>query len=320
MYQSTKIYKFTLFTNTTTMILSKHSVEVATDLIDIDAIHFHFDNPITWSSGIQSPIYCDLRKVNTYVKVRNKIILYFHEMIEALCRDDHIDAIAGVATAGIPLASMMAYTLNKPLLYVRPTPKKHGLKKQIEGDFKEGDKVLLIEELVSTGKSALAAINALQEKKLQAKTLLSLMTYDFPQTRQLFLNTPLTHLSLCNFHTIGNACFVAGKMNLEQRSILDKFNAKPYNWQGNLINRHEKGMPLNECKIIIVYHDHSGTQLIPCDWHPFNPDNYSDENIPAKGYLGTAEKNTGEHKGIGFHAWEQNDYEFTEYYIDWSNQ
>ena len=140
--------------------------------------------PFVWASGIRSPIYCDNRLLLSYPKARDLIIRGFI----ALIRKSKIrfDAIAGIATAGIPHAAILAERLKKPLLYVRSAPKSHGKGNQIEGRFNKGDRVLVIEDLISTGKSSLEAIAALEKAGAKVTDCLAIFSYGFPVAQRAF--------------------------------------------------------------------------------------------------------------------------------------
>jgi orotate phosphoribosyltransferase len=136
--------------------------EVAKKLLDAEAVKVSIDPPFTWTSGIKSPIYCDNRKLISHVEARDYIVSLFVDNIEK--EGISPDYIAGTATAAIPWASFVAYEMKLPLLYIRPEKKGHGAGKQIEGDLKPGSKVVLLEDLVSTGGSCVKAVQALREE------------------------------------------------------------------------------------------------------------------------------------------------------------
>lgn len=140
--------------------------------------------PFQWRSGIKSPIYIDLRRMLGYVDLRNRII----DALEAFANPyrDSVQVVAGVATGGIPLATMLADRWAMPLAYVRPQPKEYGLGKQVEGGVVAYKKVLLIEELISTGGSAANALKALEEERAQPEVLISVFSYEFPEAKEQF--------------------------------------------------------------------------------------------------------------------------------------
>ena len=134
---------------------------IAKQLLDIKAVKLNVENPFTWASGWKSPIYCDNRKVLSYPAARKVVYEAFVKIIEDRFKD--VDVIAGVATGAIAYGMMVAEVLGKPFVYVRPKPKDHGTGAQVEGDLHQGARVVVVEDLISTGGSSLAAVDALQK-------------------------------------------------------------------------------------------------------------------------------------------------------------
>jgi orotate phosphoribosyltransferase len=166
-----------LSTMSTAKKLSKHSTEIANDLLKIKSVEFNFNDPYVWVSGTKSPIYCDNRKINSYPEIRNKFVNYFVELIQEYYPT--VEVIAGVATGGIPLGILIADRMKLPFIYVRQERKEHGLMKQVEGDFNIGAKTVLIEDHISTGGSSWKALQGLLDVKLDVLGLASIMTYGF---------------------------------------------------------------------------------------------------------------------------------------------
>src|SRR6187455_1023513 len=149
----------------------------AEKLLQVDAVKLNPENPFTWASGWKSPIYCDNRKVLSYPYIRDYIKSELCNVVFEKFSDAEV--LAGVATAGIAWGAMVADQLKLPYIYVRPKPKEHGLGNQIEGYYEQGQKVVVIEDLVSTGKSSLQVIDVLKQSGMEVMGLVSIFTYDF---------------------------------------------------------------------------------------------------------------------------------------------
>ncbi|MEN9394572.1 MAG: hypothetical protein RL362_793, partial [Bacteroidota bacterium] len=158
--------------------LKNIALKVAEYLLQIEAVKLSPEQPFTWASGLRSPIYCDNRKILSYPAIRKEIALAFVEVIKSFPTQPEI--IAGVATGGIGIGALVAEAMELPFIYVRSEAKKHGLNNQVEGICPEGSKVLVIEDLISTGKSSLLAVEALLERKVQITGMVAIFTYLFP--------------------------------------------------------------------------------------------------------------------------------------------
>lgn len=160
--------------------------EIAKELLNIKAVQIKTNEAdyFTWTSGIKSPIYCDNRLTMSYPSVRNKIVQAFKQMIVE--QNVKVDAIAGCATAGIPHAAWLAQTLDLPMVYVRSKPKGHGKENQIEGTFEAGKHVLVIEDLISTGGSALQAAQVLQEAGAVVENTFAIFSYGLKKSQEAF--------------------------------------------------------------------------------------------------------------------------------------
>lgn len=176
---------------------------VANILLKEKAVFLRPEEPFTWTSGIKSPVYCDNRLLISTVESREFIIKAFSEEVKKL----NVDVIAGTATAGIPWAAWIAQELRLPLVYVRSSSKDHGRQNAIEGAVKPGQKTVLIEDLISTGKSSIAAAKKLEEADVEVKTILSIFTYDFPQAQEIFKANNLAHKSLSNFEILAKVAY-----------------------------------------------------------------------------------------------------------------
>ncbi|MCS6904238.1 MAG: orotate phosphoribosyltransferase [Bacteroidia bacterium] len=161
---------------------------------------YNLEVPFTWSSGILAPVYCDNRKNLSYPDTRNFIVELLTTKAKQFFSKSEI--IAGVATGGIPYGVLLADRLQLPFIYVRPEPKKHGLKLSIEGNLIPSAHVLVVEDLVSTGKSSLAAIRTLREQGVKADSLLSIFSYEFEATQEKFLQENIHHEYLCNLDMV----------------------------------------------------------------------------------------------------------------------
>lgn len=180
--------------------LQDSSLKVAEFLLQIKAVTLSPKAPFTWASGWKSPIYCDNRKTLSYPKIRTFIRQEFVKTI-----DEHFgtpDVIAGVATGGIPQGVLIAQELGIPFVYVRPEPKKHGLSNQVEGIIEEGQSVIIIEDLISTGASSLKAVEALREKGCIVKGLVAIFTYGFEIANENMRRAKCPYFTLSDFEVL----------------------------------------------------------------------------------------------------------------------
>jgi orotate phosphoribosyltransferase len=174
--------------------------KVAQYLLESEAIYLRPEDPFTWSSGIKSPIYCDNRQLISEVEARNFLVNNFVKIIH-----DHypqVDFIAGTSTAGIPWAAWIAEKLQKPMIYVRSSKKDHGRENLIEGKFKTGSSVIVIEDLISTGGSSMKVIEALQNEKALVLSLIAIFSYEFKAAAASFSDKKIPVHTLCDFSTL----------------------------------------------------------------------------------------------------------------------
>lgn len=176
------------------------AVKVAEFLLDIKAIQLSPEKLFTWASGIQSPIYCDNRKSLSHPEVRLYIKSSFQQLVNEKFRE--VDAISGVATAGIAHGALLADTLGLPFSYIRSKPKGHGLQNLIEGEIKPGSKVLVVEDLISTGMSSLKAVEALRANKVEVIGLVAIFTYGFEKSKVAFKEANCPYFTLSDFDTL----------------------------------------------------------------------------------------------------------------------
>ncbi|MBO8155301.1 MAG: orotate phosphoribosyltransferase [Bacillaceae bacterium] len=199
--------------------------EIAKKLMEIDALQVRPHDPFTWTSGIKSPIYCDNRLTMSYPEVRRAIAREFAEKIKTTYPDAEV--IAGCATAGIPHAAWVADMLNLPMVYVRSKAKSHGKQNQIEGKIDEGQKVVVIEDLISTGKSSLQAANALIEAGASVLGVLSIFTYGLSISQENFKRNHLSYSSLTDFNTLVELMHEEGELTEQEKHDLLR-------WRDNL--------------------------------------------------------------------------------------
>lgn len=176
------------------------SRDIAKELLDIKAVQISPDDYFTWTSGIKSPIYCDNRLTMSYPSVRTIIADAFVELIEQLGWMP--DVIAGCATAGIPHAAWLAEKLNLPLVYVRSKPKGHGKENQIEGRLEAGQRVVVIEDLISTGGSSIEAANVLKQEGANVLGVLAIFTYGLRVAEQRFSEAQLAYRTLTDYNEV----------------------------------------------------------------------------------------------------------------------
>ena len=203
--------------------------QIAKSLLQINAIILQPNNPFKWAAGWNSPIYCDNRKTLSYPKVRNYIRNSMAEIIKKYYKDT--DVIAGVATAGIPHGVLVAEALDLPFIYVRTKAKKHGKQNQIEGYFEKGKTVVLVEDLISSGKSSLEAATTLKEAGMKVKGVASIFTYGFETASTNFLKANSQYISLCDYNTLLLEAIKEKYINKKDLSILKKWKKDPSNWK-----------------------------------------------------------------------------------------
>jgi len=203
---------------------------VAEKLLQIKAIKLSPQEPFTWASGWKSPIYCDNRKVLSFPYVRDFIK---SELCSVLFEKfPGADLLAGVATAGIAWGAMAADQLKLPFVYVRPKPKEHGLGNQIEGYYEKGMKVVVIEDLVSTGKSSLQVCDVLKKEGLEVMGMVSIFNYGFTEAEKNFESAGVDLCSLTNYPTLVGLAIESGLIGAEQQATLLKWREDPANWTG----------------------------------------------------------------------------------------
>jgi orotate phosphoribosyltransferase len=201
---------------------------VAKKLLEINAIKLNVDNPFTWASGWKSPIYCDNRLSLSYPEVRN----YIKNQLALAIKNNfkQTEAIAGVATAGIPQGALVADALNIPFIYVRSKPKGHGMENMIEGKITPGQKVVVIEDLVSTGGSSLKAVEAILAGGISVLGMVSIFTYGFPIAEENFGKENVKLISLSNYSELIKAALSLNYITEEQVESLNEWRKNPSGW------------------------------------------------------------------------------------------
>ena len=203
--------------------------QLAKSLLQINAIILQPDNPFTWAAGWNSPIYCDNRKTLSYPEIRT----FIKQGLAAIVKNHYKGAnvIAGVATAGIPHGALVAEELGLPFIYVRSKAKKHGKQNQIEGNYEEGQSVILVEDLISSGKSSLEAAVVLREAEMQVKGIVSIFTYGFDAATKNFKTSDCEGVSLCDYNTLLPQAIKQHYIDKKDLPILKEWRKNPAVWK-----------------------------------------------------------------------------------------
>ncbi len=202
--------------------------EVAKILLEIKAVTINMKKPFRYASGIFSPIYCDNRLLLSYPERREKIVDYFVQTIKG--NKIQFDVLAGVATAGIPHAAFLAERLSKPMVYVRTEKKMHGKQNVIEGRLEKGQRVLVIEDHISTGGSSAAAVKSVQEAGGKAEYCLAITTYSLPSAEKAFREINCKVITLTDFSTIISAAEQMGYITKEEKRKILEWDKDPDSW------------------------------------------------------------------------------------------
>lgn len=200
----------------------------ADKLLKIKAIKLQPSNPFTWASGWKSPIYCDNRKLMSYPVIRNFIKIEFARLI--LEKYPQTDAIAGVATGAIAPGALVADLLGLPFVYIRSTPKDHGLENLIEGDLKPKQKVVVIEDLVSTGGSSLKAVEAIRRDGSDVLGMLAIFTYGFPHAVTSMQESRVELTTLCDYDAILDEALETDYIDESELKTLQDWRSNPESW------------------------------------------------------------------------------------------
>jgi len=211
--------------NTNTSSAAK---ELAAALMDIKAVLLRPTEPFTWASGWHSPIYCDNRKILSYPQIRKKVATYLAQKAQELYPEAEV--VAGVATGAIAVGVLAADQLEKPFIYVRPKPKDHGTGSQIEGLSPAGKKVVVIEDLISTGMSSLAAVKALREAGAEVLGMVAIFTYGFDLAAQQFAEAGVELTTISNYGALVEHALSTGYIQESQFEVLQQWRKSPSTW------------------------------------------------------------------------------------------
>lgn len=197
-------------------------------LLQVKAVKLNNEHPFTWASGRKSPIYCDNRVTLSYPEIRTFIREQFVEIIRK--HFPTVDVVAGVATGGIAQGALVAQELGKPFVYVRSEAKSHGLTNQIEGEIHEGQSVVVIEDLVSTGKSSLIAVDALRAKGCDVKGMVAIFTYELAVAKQNFENAKVELHTLSNYSALIKVACQEKYVSEQDQESLALWRQNPEKW------------------------------------------------------------------------------------------
>ena len=202
--------------------------QVAEFLLQIKAIKLQPDNPFTWASGWKSPIYCDNRVTLSYPSIRT----YIRQQLSLVIQEEFgsVGCIAGVATAGIPQGALVAQELGLPFVYVRAKPKEHGTGNMIEGEIMPGQRVAVIEDLISTGKSSLQAVDALREAGYEVAGLAAIFSYGFDVAEENFKKAKCRYVTLSNYNAMLKFAEEKQYINSKSMDLLRQWRSNPAEW------------------------------------------------------------------------------------------
>jgi orotate phosphoribosyltransferase len=211
--------------------MSINENQIANLLLQIKAIKVNVAKPFQWASGWISPIYCDNRKILSYPKIRNIIKKQFISLINN--KFNNVEAIAGIATGAIAMGAILADTLNLPFLYIRSDKKDHGLQNLVEGEIVPNQRIVIVEDLVSTGGSSLRAVNALREINCEVLGMIAIFTYNFKTTEKRFKEAGCKLYTLCSYDNLIDRAMETGYINSEGIDLIRQWHENPENWNIN---------------------------------------------------------------------------------------
>jgi orotate phosphoribosyltransferase len=219
--------------------LKKHVMEspqtiartIAGYLLQIQAVRLNASQPFTWASGLKSPIYCDNRQVLSYPDIRASVAREMRQLVRKEYPD--VEVIAGVATGAIAIGTLVAAEMDLPFVYVRSTSKGHGLGNQVEGRLMPGSKTVVIEDLVSTGKSSLAAVDALRDAGFDVLGMTAIFSYELPVARQMMQEKHCRLFTLSNYSALLEMALERGDVNAEDMDVLMQWRKDPQAWAEN---------------------------------------------------------------------------------------
>lgn len=211
-------------------MFNKNEIEqqVAEFLLQIKAIKLQPDNPFTWASGWKSPIYCDNRITLSYPSIRT----YIRQKLSLIIQEEFgsVGCIAGVATAGIPQGALVAQELGLPFIYVRAKPKEHGTGNMIEGEIMPGQRIVVIEDLISTGKSSLQAVDALRQAGYEVAGLAAIFSYGFDVAEENFKKAKCRFITLSNYDAMLKFAEEKQYINMKSMDLLKQWRVNPSEW------------------------------------------------------------------------------------------
>lgn len=202
--------------------------EIAEQLLEIKAVFLQPNDPFTWSSGLKSPIYCDNRLTLSYPKVRKNIATGLADLIKENFPETEV--VAGTATAGIPHAAWVSDILDLPMAYVRSKAKAHGKGNQNEGKVEKGQKVVVVEDLISTGGSVITAVNSLREAGCEVLGVVAIFTYELPKGKELLGDAEITAYSLTDYSSLLDVAQKQGYIQEGDLASLNAWKESPENW------------------------------------------------------------------------------------------
>lgn len=200
----------------------------AAKLLNVKAIKLQPNNPFTWASGWKSPFYCDNRKTLSFPDLRSFVKIEIARIIQE--RFPEAEAVAGVATGAIPQGALVADALNLPFVYVRSKPKDHGLENLIEGELKPGSKVVVVEDLISTGGSSLKAVEAIRKNGCEVVGMVASYTYGFPVAEEAFKDAKVTLVTLTNYEAVVAEALRIGYIAEQDVELLNDWRKDPAHW------------------------------------------------------------------------------------------
>ena len=210
-------------------MIDQIQIEVTKKLLQINTIKVQPNNPFTWASGWKSPIYCDNRKTLSYPQIRSFIKIELARLILEMYPE--VEVIAGVATGAIAQGALVADILGLPFVYVRPTPKDHGLENMIEGDLRPRQKVVVIEDLISTGGSSLKAVEAIRNDGSEVLGMVAIFTYGFPVSEQKFKLARVKLTTLCSYEAVLTEALATNYIDAEDIETLQEWRQSPSTWK-----------------------------------------------------------------------------------------
>jgi len=209
---------------------------LASNLLETGAVRIQPDNPFTWASGMRSPIYCDNRVLLSYPEIRTGLI---DLMVKVIKDFEFFDTIAGVATAGIPAGAILADRLKLPFAYVRSKPKDHGRQNLIEGSIKENAKVLVVEDLISTGMSSLQAVEAIRQIPAEVIGVIAIFQYGLPKAKKAFDDAKCPYLTLTDYETIIQVAADQKMIEPHHLALLSQWANDPQAWSEHYTLTHQ---------------------------------------------------------------------------------